>query len=531
MAEGLVRRLRTWSPSRFYGNYRTSRKRQETEHLLASLSKTADQKPLARTILVDGTWDNPNYWYRVMLVRRALGLSQAHEIGITGRYNTMNCQRTFERFGIQSTRSLLQWKSSLDQFREQAKSYLAHTSDPGDILQWQLPEHFPASWVYDALLKRQRSAVVDLHHPHIQSDVAESLGYLDIAQKIFQQTDFDLVLLSHAINLECGALAWTALQRGVSVIILSGNYGVPRFARLNVPADIMDMIDRPSGEELNGLSPDRQKDFERIGWQYLQMRLGGSTQDIGSRYAYQSPKQLINKQLLYKQLGWDERRKVVGVYASNWFDYPHSSGMTHFRDFRDWLDTTLKIAEENKEVYWLFKGHPCDAWYGGSTLCDLFPANPLPHIALAELAWNGGDLLRALDGVVTYHGTVGIEAAALGKPVLLSDRGWYHDAGFAFWPKSRQEYLSALAGPWWESLSLEDTTKRARTFAGWYFGHPSWQGQLLMKDDSLKCDLYEPLGHMLRACPDALNREATSLREWYASAHRFYNTYKMDLAE
>jgi hypothetical protein len=58
-------------------------------------------------------------------------------------------------------------------------------------------------------------------------------------------------------------------------------------------------------------------------------------------------------------------------------------------------------------------------------------------------------MLATLDAFVTYHGTVGIEATALGKPVLVADQGWCQDWGFVTGPTSRLEYLELLPTQWW----------------------------------------------------------------------------------
>ena len=50
-------------------------------------------------------------------------------------------------------------------------------------------------------------------------------------------------------------------------------------------------------------------------------------------------------------------------------------------------------------------------------------------------------VIEKSDGLVTYHGTSAIEFAAMGKPVMVTDKGWYHDCGFVKFPKSKKEYL------------------------------------------------------------------------------------------
>src|SRR5262245_56938476 len=110
-------------------------------------------------------------------------------------------------------------------------------------------------------------------------------------------------------------------------------------------------------------------------------------------------------------------------------------------------------------------------------------------------------MLDAVDAIVTYQGTVGIEFASLGKPVLLSDRGWYSEFGFALCPGSRDAYLPALRSEWWQDVP-PDAQRLARIFAGWYFGRPSWQKRFVLEDDHNQWTLYPAMPRFLEDAAD-----------------------------
>jgi len=226
-------------------------------------------------------------------------------------------------------------------------------------------------------------------------------------------------------------------------------------------------------------------------------------------------------------MGWSNDVPVVAVYAANWFDYPHNFRMRNFRDFHDWLDVTVNAARRNTDVNWLFKAHPCDAWYGGMTLAGLIGDNQGPNISLVPEHWSSADLLASIDGLVTVHSTGALEAAALGKPVLAADRGWYHECGFVHWARSRDAYLEALAFDWWTTIDTKITAPRAQTFAGIYFGRPEWQQGFVTQDDSNQDAIYDTMSAMIETNPDAIAQEITTLRDWFAAPHRRYHTFKM----
>ena len=114
--------------------------------------------------------------------------------------------------------------------------------------------------------------------------------------------------------------------------------------RFNKPSDLIDMTDRPTRSEVDGLSPDRATLLASTGDAYLTKRFSGHMKDLASHYAFKTRKQSVTRDAIIKRYHWDKALPVIGVYAANWFDYPHMCGMTNFRDFRDWLEVTLKGA-------------------------------------------------------------------------------------------------------------------------------------------------------------------------------------------
>ena len=532
---GLVRRgvatVRLLSPGKLYRASELSQWRRRGESILADFMAHTEPR-FTGAVLVDGMWDNPNYWIRYALFRAAVGSAGGREIGVLGPYRAAECRRTLERFGISRAVQVRDLRGDMAAHRREARRLLAQTTTPADVLRWHLPHGVPADFVYDGILKRQRSARVDLGDRRLAGYVAEALASIAAAEALLDSDRFELVLLSHAVNFQFAALAWIAVGRGIPVVLLCGNYGVPRFVKLVEPPDLYDTTDRPKAADLDALPEARQGALAAIGSAYLEKRLGGRTDDMGARYAFQKASAHVTRAALVERFSWDPDRPVVGVYASNWFDFPHPCGMTHFRDFLDWTEATLGVAQRRRGVNWLFKAHPCDQWYGGVTLADLMPRLEADgHVQLAPIDWNGSAVLEAMDAVVTYHGTVGIEAAAAGKPVLVADRGWYHDAGFVTWPQSREEYLELLAGDWWKSVDLDGTRRRAQVFAGWYFGRPAWQRGFVLNDDTVQAPIYARIPRLFAENPEAVRRELDTIRAWFASEQRHYHTFKMALAE
>jgi hypothetical protein len=513
-------------PVRFFEQLKINASRASTELFLASFSDGGE--PIINgPVLVEATWDNPNYWVRFALLRKALGLSFTGEVGYIDSSKNPKCKTAFQRFGINEIYDLVDFKSDINPFLNQAAEFLSKTTTPGDILSWKLPYDFPASFLYDGILKRQRSAVVDLSDSRLKEYVADALACIHAADKITSLKDFKLVLVTHVINFKYGAVAWVAMKKNIPVVLMFGNYGVPRFIKMITPTDIYNSVDRPRPEDVSALTPEQSKMFIEFGQTYLGLRISGKTDDIGSEYAFQKADESVTKTSICSQFNWDPTKPVVGVYASNWFDYPHAIGMSHFRDFLDWVEQTMNVARKNTSVNWLFKAHPCDQWYGGITLKDIVSTSEPAHIKLAPVGWNGKAMMASIDAIVTYHGTVGIEFAAQGKPVLLSDIGWYHDMGIGLLPHNRQAYLNELECDWWSKIDVDHARHAALLFSGIYFGYPDWQGRFLTEDDSKMDVLWPRLPGLIKENPHAVESEISHLRAWFQSKHPYYHTYKM----
>ena len=488
-------------------------------------------RSLARRVLVDGMFDNPGYWYRLNLFRAALGLDRAREIGLTGLHSAASSRKTLNRLGIGEVVTFDTLTDFPHTLRADAKRLVASIKHPEDILELRLPHGLPASFLYDSILKRQRAAIADVSDPRLQDDVFKFLSAIRSAERAIDLFDPDLVCLSHAINARYSALAWLSAQAGRNPVVLFGNYGVPRFWRIGQPEDIFNCMDRPGSQDIDALSPRQADGMEKIGREYLKLRFEGKTTDIGGSFAFSQASCNATSEHLLADLGWQNDKPVVVVYASNWFDFPHALGMTEFRDFLDWILATLEAAMDNRDVNWLFKPHPCDKWYGGVTLKDLMPSSLPAHIRMVPEHWSGSDTMSVVTALVTCHSTAALEYAAAAKPVLVADRGWYHDCGFVLWARSRKEYLNLLASPWFDNLNIKTFSHRAAIFAGWYFCTPEWQRDGVLPDDSRQLNMYPALLRQLNDCRDVMNKEVQTIRSWYESGEPFYHTYKMRQAD
>ena len=223
----------------------------------------------------------------------------------------------------------------------------------------------------------------------------------------------------------------------------------------------------------------------------------------------------------------DINKKVIAVYISNWFDVPHLFGMNRFLDILEWTKATIEEASKNEEVIWLIKPHPAEEWYAGPSLQESLAIDFPSNIILLPNNYSGKSVMESSDALITFHGTSAIEFASSGKPVLVADKGWYHDCDFVLYPKSREDYLNILKTNWFENVNVQRTKEKARLFAGVYFGMTSWQGRAILPDDVDKEKIRKILPEFVKKYKSIIKKEIKIMKSWLEDGSIDYHTFKM----
>lgn len=480
---------------------------------------------VAHRVLVDGSWENPNYWYRYALLRAALNVPRDGEVGFIGPYQRQTASRTLRAFGASTILDFELLRKRRPKAAAMAAALLRSVRSPTDIIDWDLPSGLPGAVVYDGILKRQRLGRVDLEDPLLIDYVAEAVSSILAAEDLLDAARPDIVVLSHAIEFRYGSIAWCALRRKIPVIVAFGNYGSPRYCFMRTEDEFFESLDRPSPEGLNAITADTAVRLEHLGRTYLDRRLAGQTDDLGGRFAFAGPSEQHDRTSICEEFGWDPSKPIVAVYSSNWFDYPHTFGMQQYKDFVDWLTLTLDVAKGQTACNWLFRAHPVDAWYGGVTLSDHMTSSPAKHIRLCPKSWNGAAVQRAVDGLVTVHGTAGVEYAAAGKPTLVADRGWYHEMSFVTWPRDREAYVKCLENLQWLKRGGAENARLAQMFAGAYFSLPG--RSIALGDDSDQALLIPRLLQLVKENSDFVQSEVASISRWLSSGTIHFHSWRM----
>ena len=481
-----------------------------------------------KRVLIDCMWNNPNFWFRYVLVRNALGLYKSKQYALFGEYSLKIEKLICNIFRFNSLGSLYhKSRPNILQLNE-ALEILKDVKSAKDFLEIDLPYSFPASVLYDGILKKQNKSTIDLRDENLSYYLAECLSYLYGANDLIDRYKFDIVLLSHCQEYSYASLAWLAAKKNIPVYVLYGEFGTCRFFYLSEPNDIFAYPSRPTKNEINNLTIEIKKDFINEGKELIKDRFDGKSNDPGSLLAFVKRNESITKNQICKKYNWDNNKPLIGVYCSNWFDYPHGSGLKSYTDFKDWIDSVLMVAKDNNSVNWLFKSHPCDDIYPslkGLTISDLINKFNLQHIKIASQKWTGKDLINSLDGITTCHGTIGFEATILKKPVLVPYSGWYADLGFVQNALNKNNYIKLLNSKWYFKTPTKEQINLCAIASAIYFGKPKWQ-KFNFDDDIEQDEIYINLIENVKRFNNDLKKEITVLKDWFKSETKYYQVFK-----
>jgi hypothetical protein len=491
------------------GNYRRSRSR------VVGVGSPA--------IVCEGMWDNPNHFFRLHLMLSALSDGGPRRlIGVLHRHSERRQRRTLKSLGARDFLYLEQNAVRREQFDAEAQRLLAGVSTHRDLLRLDLPHALPAYIYYDTVLKIARHPQPPLDSPLWSGVLAEVLRNLAIYDQLFRTQRIAAVVTSHPWKNEFAALTWMALVHGVPCHYVTGFCEATRIRRFAMLEDFATPVEYGTAREFDALPDSTRRRAIEYGRAYLAEREQGTSSDINARYAFRPDRRQVDRAAAQGALGIDGRRPVAAVFAQVWFDFPHTFAMQNFTDFLDWMRFTVDRIAENTSVTWLLKPHPCDEWYGGVRLRDVVGALP-PHVRVCPEDSDSLTVQLSADVLVTVHGTVGIEAAARGIPVLNADRSHYTEWGFTHLAKSRDDYaellsrIASLAPP-----TLEQR-ERAMAFAALALAPPpAALGLLRTSCDTSGPVLYEEIAQRFRRDAGALDREQAAIRQWLASGRASY---------
>lgn len=180
---------------------------------------------------------------------------------------------------------------------------------------------------------------------------------------------------------------------------------------------------------------------------YLEERFQGKNGRNIDRGAFAGKKVWDRKEGV-KQLGLDASKKNVVIMAHTFTDAIYNYGDTFFRDYYDWTEKTLDIAEEIESVNWILKPHPTRKAYHEEkdSIEAMYERHKKKNIFFLSDEVSSESIKNIADAVITIGGNAGAEYACYGIPAVIVGTPYYKGFGYTLEPQNLSEYVNCLHG-------------------------------------------------------------------------------------
>ena len=315
--------------------------------------------------------------------------------------------------------------------------------------------------LYDQYLRKHQLATIKVIDRRILDMMKTITGMLFRYKKLIKNGEYEAVLVSHRIGLTDGLLTRIAAKHNLEVYSTGGqHYGT--ILRTTTYDDVISYVYKPTNKELQTVVS--LDNFDTIFKDFLEKhKTGVYSKDAAKAFADESNNELTTE-IFANKLGLDVNKKNVFVMLHAFTDFPHShfKRVMIFKDYLEWVTTTLNYAKTDTEVNWIFKQHPSVEFYPTKDVDydALFSAKG-DHIVYLDVDQriNTFDVARVADVIITCVGSAGFEIPALGGKAysITPSPNYYNNIGFAKYPKSIKAYIDMLkAIPNEESLTEDD---------------------------------------------------------------------------
>lgn len=165
-------------------------------------------------------------------------------------------------------------------------------------------------------------------------------------------------------------------------------------------------------------------------------------------------KEEISKKHFIKKYKLNPKYPIAIIFSHIIYDATLFFGKDIFKNYEDWLIKTIEYIKKIKKINWLIKCHPANLVKNNrdkksnseiEAIKNSFGEVP-NHIKIIDHKSNEStlSLYKFIDYCLTVRGTVGIEAACYGIPVITAGTGRYDNLGFTIDSSSEEEYFRKL---------------------------------------------------------------------------------------
>jgi hypothetical protein len=289
--------------------------------------------------------------------------------------------------------------------------------------------------LYDSHVRKHSVPVLEIDDARFKVSLRDAIGYYVYWRDYLDTHNVKSVIVSHCVYHWYAVILRLAVSRQIPVYqvnaqtlyYITNTYNYRAYNEFfDYPQIFSELSER---EKAEGLQAAKQR---------LDRRFSG---EVGIDMVY-STKSAYTRKQTKRVLAESPRIKIL-VAAHCFFDSPHPYGVNLFPDPHEWLTFLGKISEKTN-YDWYIKTHP-DFLPGNTEIVGEF-IKRFPKFTLLPARTSHHRIIE--DGInfaLTIYGTIGIEYAALGIPVINASMCNPHVAyDFNIHPRSVEEYERIL---------------------------------------------------------------------------------------
>ena len=144
----------------------------------------------------------------------------------------------------------------------------------------------------------------------------------------------------------------------------------------------------------------------------------------------------------------DSSKKTVLILSHEMTDGTFANSWNIFKNDQIWLEETLKIIKNIKNINFIIKPHPSEGFYNSkistAKIFREYISKKNSHIKLFPIEQDINSILRHIDIVISSHGSAGYQYPAYSIPAIICGDTSFSDLGFNIQPKNFLEYKKIL---------------------------------------------------------------------------------------
>lgn len=402
-------------------------------------------------------WGHFDYIFSESTIRKSVE-SAGYTLTVIGEPSHESCS-VYKVFGVDRVVSFNEFQPTPD--IKEAIAITESLTDAKELLHFKFEGVAVGKFVSSTYMRETRRGNIDLNIDGARTKIAEKIA-LSIAavrggRELVRLLSPSLVVMVDHGYTPCGEVFDICVEEGIDTITWNvahrdNSLMLKRYTKTNRKAH-PSSLSKTSWRKIKELewSQDRRVNVEKELADCYEA--GEWYGEVGTQFG----KRLLEHSEVLGNLNIDASKRTAVIYSHIFWDATFFWGDDLFDDYEEWFLETVSAACANDRVNWLIKIHPAnlvkdkrDGLIGKSAEILALERSiaKLPdhvHVILPETEISTWSLLSATDYCLTVRGTVGIEAALLGKVVLTAGTGRYDRHGFTHDYDSREAYLEALS--------------------------------------------------------------------------------------